>query len=292
MLEGFSTFARTLRTAFPDSLGALHEELRRRLRRIPTEMNEYGYDPFGLHRETLEDVSLIAGALYRYWFRVETQGIERVPEGRVLLIANHAGQVALDALMIGTALVLEAEPPRAVRGMGEYWLPTVPWVNLFMVRTGSVVGTPKNCTDLLERGEAVIAFPEGVRGMNKLVWDRYQLKDFGHGFMRLALATDTPIVPVAVVGSEEQAPSIANLEGLGRLLGMPAFPVTLTWPWLGPLGMVPLPVKYRIYFGEPMRFAGNAHDEDEAIAEKVDDVKGAIAHMLATGLATRPSIFW
>jgi 1-acyl-sn-glycerol-3-phosphate acyltransferase len=235
---------------------------------------------------------LLAGVLYRYWFRVETHGIERVPRGKVLLISNHAGQIALDALMIGTAMVLEADPPRVIRGMGEYWLPTVPWVNLFMTRTGSVVGTPKNCTDLLDAGEAVIAFPEGIRGMNKLIWDRYQLQEFGHGFMRLALATRTPIVPIAVVGSEEQAPGLFNLEALGRLLGMPAFPVTLTWPWLGPLGLLPLPVKYRIHFGEPLLFDGNPNDEDDAIGEKVDQVKEEIAGMLATGLATRPSIFW
>ena len=292
LFGAFGALSRLSANTLPGSLGALRRELGSRLRRIPTRLNEYGYDEFGLHPQTLEDVMLLAGVLYRYWFRVETHGIDRVPPGRVFLISNHAGQIALDALMIGTAMVLEAEPPRVIRGMGEYWLPTVPWVNLFMTRTGSVVGTPKNCTDLLEMGEAVIAFPEGVRGMNKLVWDRYQLKEFGHGFMRLALATRTPIVPVAVVGSEEQAPGIANLQGLGRVLGMPAFPVTLTFPWLGPLGLVPLPVKYRIYFGEPMHFEGNPHDEDEVIAEQVDQVKEEIAGMLATGLATRPSIFW
>ena len=111
-----------------------------------------------------------------------------------------------------------------MRGMGEYWLPTVPFVNELMVRTGSVVGTRKNCVDMLEQGECVIAFPEGVRGMNKLIWERYQLQEFGHGFMRLALETDTPIVPIAVVGSEEQAPAIANLQPLGapaRHAGLP-----------------------------------------------------------------------
>lgn len=276
----------------PNPLGDVQDEVRERLRHIPTRLNEYGYDRFGMQPETLVDVSTFATFLYRWWFRVETHGIERVPQGRVLLIANHAGQVALDALMIGTAMLLEAEPPRVARGMGEYWLPTVPWVNLFMVRTGSVTGTPKNCTDLLEDDECVIAFPEGVRGMNKLIWDRYQLKEFGHGFMRLALATDTPIVPIAVIGSEEQAPGIANLERLGRLFGMPAFPITLTWPWLGPLGMLPLPVKYRIHFGEPMRFEGSPNDEDDAIAERVDEVKARIAGMFAHGLAARRSVFW
>jgi 1-acyl-sn-glycerol-3-phosphate acyltransferase len=151
--------------------------------------------------------------LYRKWFRVETHGIENVPDGRVLVIGNHAGQIALDAAMIGTATVLEREPPRILRAMGEYWLPTVPFVNLLMTRTGSVVGTPKNCIDLLNQEEAVMAFPEGIRGMNKLFSERYRLQRFGFGFMRLALATRTPIVPVAVVGSEEQAPGDREPEG-------------------------------------------------------------------------------
>jgi 1-acyl-sn-glycerol-3-phosphate acyltransferase len=237
--------------------------------------------------------ALVATTLmYRYYFRVETFGMEHLPDGPVLLISNHAGQVALDAAMIGTALVLEREPPRIVRGMGEYWLPTVPFVNLLMSRTGSVVGTPKNCTDLLRHGEAVIAFPEGVRGMNKLFSERYRLQRFGTGFMRLALATKTPIVPIAVVGSEEQAPAIANFTQLGRLLGMPAFPITLTFPWLGPLGLLPLPAKYRIHIGKPMRFEGDADDEDAVINRKVHRVVETIQEMLDRGVKERAGIFF
>jgi 1-acyl-sn-glycerol-3-phosphate acyltransferase len=276
----------------PPSVVALQEEIDARIRRIPTRVNSYGYDAWGFHPATAARALGAMGLLYRWWFRVETHGTERLPAGRVLLIANHGGQIALDAAMIATACFLDAEPPRIVRGMGEYWLPTLPWINTLMVRTGSVVGTRKNCVDLLENEEAVIAFPEGIRGMNKLIWERYQLQDFGQGFMRLALETRTPIVPIAVVGAEEQAPAIANLRPLARLLRMPAFPVTLTWPWCGLLGLVPLPVKYRIYFGEPMRFEGNPSDEDEVIAELVEQVKARIATMLADGLAARRALFW
>jgi 1-acyl-sn-glycerol-3-phosphate acyltransferase len=176
--------------------------------------------------------------------------------------------------------------------MGEYWLPTVPFVNVLMSRTGSVVGTPKNCTDLLQAEEAVVAFPEGIRGMNKLFSERYRLQRFGSGFMRLALATQTPIVPVAVVGSEEQAPAIANLTRFGQLLGLPAFPITLTFPLLGPLGLLPLPVKYRIYFGKPLRFEGNPDDEDAVIEKKVAKVVETIQSMLDRGLRARPGIFF
>jgi 1-acyl-sn-glycerol-3-phosphate acyltransferase len=275
-----------------ESLAEIEDAIDGRLRRIPTHLNTYGYDAFGFSPVASRRALVMSALFYRYWFRVETHGIDRLPQGRMLLISNHAGQIAIDAAMIGTAMVLEAEPPRIIRGMGEYWLPTVPWLNIAMVRTGSVVGTRKNCVDLLEADECVIAFPEGIRGMNKLIWERYQLQDFGYGFMRLALEARSPIVPIAVVGSEEQAPAIANLRGLGQLLGMPAFPVTLTWPWLGPLGLIPLPVKYHNNIGEPMRFEGNPNDEDEAIAEKVDQVKERIAAMLADGLAARRSLFW
>jgi 1-acyl-sn-glycerol-3-phosphate acyltransferase len=144
---------------------------------------------------------------------------------------------------------------------------------------------------MLRQGECVLAFPEGVRGMNKVYADAYQLQEFGLGFMRLALETGTPIVPFAVVGSEEQAPSIANLEGIGRMIGAPAFPITLTWPWLGPLGMIPLPVRYHIEYGEPMHFSGDPNDEDEVIEEKVEEVKATIQSMIRNGLAERRSIF-
>lgn len=269
----------------------LAKELGERIDRIPADLNSYGYDPWGYNPEVLKRFLLPAAYLYRYWFRCKVRGIENVPAGRAMVIGNHAGQIALDGLMVSAALVLEAEPPRLVRGMGEYWLGTLPFLSILLDRTGSSVGTPQTCADMLRRDECVMAFPEGVRGMNKLYADAYQLQEFGLGFMRLALETDTPIIPFAVVGSEEQAPSIANLEGLGRMLGMPAFPITLTWPWLGPLGMIPLPVRYHIEFGAPMRFQGDADDEDEVIEEKVEEVKATIQGMLRRGLAERRSIF-
>jgi len=291
MLSTVATLARIVTDGVPGSITALQRDIDERMLRIPTRLNPYGYDQWGFHPDTLRVAMLITAHLYYYWFRVETRGIERLPPGRVLLISNHAGQVALDAAMIGAACFLEGEPPRVIRGMGEYWLPTVPFVNELMVRTGSVVGTRKNAVDLLRNEEAVIAFPEGVRGMNKLIWERYQLQEFGHGFMRLALETDTPIVPIAVVGSEEQAMAIANFMPLARILRMPAFPVTLTWPWLGPLGMLPLPFKYRVYFGEPMHFTGDPDDEDSVLEEKVWAVRSTIQTMIHRGLKARKGIF-
>ncbi len=276
--------ARDLAGLTPSFLRSLDAEVRQRIARAPMELNEYGYDPWGFNTDAARRALIVCTLLYRYWFRCRAYGIDQLPEGRVLLIANHAGQIALDAAMIATACALEAEPPRIVRGMGEYWLPTLPFFNVAMVRAGSVVGTPKNCVDLLEHGQAVIAFPEGVRGMNKSFSERYRLQEFGLGFLRLALQTDTPIVPVAVVGSEEQAPSLGNARPLARLLGMPAFPLVLT--------PIPLPVRYHIYFGEPMHFSGDPHDEDSVIEVQVEQVKARIRAMLEQGLSRRRSIFF
>ncbi|MEE8312588.1 MAG: lysophospholipid acyltransferase family protein [Candidatus Binatia bacterium] len=269
----------------------LAAELDERVDHIPCSLNEYGYDPWGYSPRVFKRYMLPAALLYRYYFRCITRGIENVPEGGCILIGNHAGQVAFDGLMVSTAMVLEAEPPRLSRAMGEYWLGTLPWLSVLLDRIGSVVGTRQTCADMLHGGECVLAFPEGVRGMNKVYADAYQLQEFGLGFMRLALETNTPIVPFAVVGSEEQAPSIVNLERFGRMFGMPAFPITLTWPWLGPLGMVPLPARYHIEFASPMHFTGASNDEDEAVEEKVQEVKDVIQDMLRKGLAERTSIF-
>jgi 1-acyl-sn-glycerol-3-phosphate acyltransferase len=272
--------ARNLQTVIDDHLS-----------QIPNELNEYGYDAYGMNPVWMRRVLLPFALLYRYYFRVEVSGIDRLPEGRVLVIANHAGQLPFDASMLGLALLMEARPPRIARSMGEYWIPQLPWVSILAARTGTLVGTPQNCVHMLENDECVVAFPEGVRGMNKLYSQRYQLQRFGTGFMRLALETHTPIVPVAIVGSEEQQPSFANLEGLARLFGAPALPITATFPWLGPMGLLPLPVKYRILFGEPQYFEGESSEEDSVIDVKVEEVKAKISGLLARGRRERAGVF-
>ncbi len=270
----------------------MREEIDERLARIPTRLNRYGFDPFGFEPRNMRNQMLTMGALYKYWLRVETRGIERVPEGRVLLIANHAGNtVAFDGAMLAAAMFFEGEPPRVVRGMGEYFLPTIPFFNVMMQRSGSVVGRPQNCVNLLEQEEAIMVFPEGERGFVKTYSQRYQLQRFGLGFLRLALETGTPIVPIGIVGAEEQSPGIANLRSVGRLFGSPAFPITLTFPFLGLAGFLPLPVKFHIHFGNPLTFEGDPNEDDATIQERVDVVKDEIKRLIADGLATRKSWF-
>jgi 1-acyl-sn-glycerol-3-phosphate acyltransferase len=276
----------------PIPLAGLRAEIDERISRITTRLNDYGFDPFGAEPEYARNVALLSVLIYRHWFRVETHGIDNVPEGRVLLVGNHAGNTfAYDGTMLATALLLEAEPPRLVRGMGEYYLPQIPFFGTFMHRAGSVVGTPENCAQLLENGEVVMVFPEGQRGFVKPFYKRYQLQRFGLGFMRLAIGTDTPIVPVGIVGAEEQSPGLADVKWLGRLVGSPAFPITPTFPWLGLAGFVPLPVKFRIRFGKPLRFDGDANEDDASIEKRVAVVKRAIHKLVTEARAEREGWF-
>jgi 1-acyl-sn-glycerol-3-phosphate acyltransferase len=255
--------------------------------------NEYGFDPFGFEPDFLKYVVPFAERLYRKYFRTEVIGIDNIPEsGRVLLVANHTGQIPIDGFLLGCSLLFDKKPARMIRSMVEHWVPTIPFVSWFLARAGQVVGTRENCRILLGRDGCILVFPEGIRGINKTYDRAYELERFGLGFMRLALETDTPIVPVGVVGGEEQMPAIWNFESLGKLFGMPAFPITPTWPLLGPLGALPLPVKYRLYFGEPMHFEGAHDDEDRVISAQVDRVKDAIAGLIDRGLEEREGVFW
>lgn len=275
----------------PLSTRDLKREIADRLARIPNRINDYGYDAYGFSPKWMQSMAVPGVLLYRHYFRSVCFDIDRLPPGRMLLVANHAGQLPFDGAMISTALLMEADPPRIARGMAEYFIPRLPWLNVALTRSGSLVGTPENCIHMLENEECVMVFPEGVRGINKPFYKRYQLQRFGLGFMRLALETGAPIVPVGVVGSEEQQPGLANLEGLGRMLGMPAFPITIGFPWLGPLGLLPLPVKYRLYFGKPLLFEGDAYDDDRVIEARVEQVKQALSALLERGRRERTGIF-
>jgi 1-acyl-sn-glycerol-3-phosphate acyltransferase len=259
---------------------------RARLEKLTPPRNEYGVDPYGLDLEYV--VAAIAPLLwlYRRYFRVQLHGADRVPnEGAVLIVSNHSGQLPFDAAMIEVGLLIEKDPPRAVRALVEKWVPTLPFVSTFMARCGQIVGTPENCRRLLAAGESLLVFPEGVRGLNKPFSQRYQLQRFGIGFMRLALESGAPVVPCAVVGAEEQAPALFDVKPLARLLGFPSFPIT---PTLLPL---PLPARYHIRFGEPMRFTGSPDDEDAELERKVADVERAVRVLVERGLAERRSIY-
>lgn len=250
-------------------------------------VGDFGVDQFGFDPNTIKALAPIGIWLYRHYFRVETFGVENIPKGRMMVIANHSGQLPFDAAMIETAFLLEPKEPRLLRGMVERWSAEIPFISTLFSRAGQVVGTPSTCQRLLENEEGVIVFPEGVKGISKLFSERYKLAKFGSGFMRIALKAKAPIVPVALIGAEEQAPAIANFAQIANYLKMPAFPIV--FPQIFPL---PLPTKYRIYLGEPIFFKGDGLEDDEEIQAMVSQVKDRIQSMLNHGLKERKNIFF
>ena len=276
---------------------ALGDDVAARMKRVPMTLGQAGVDPFGLDPRWTKWALTSAGFLHRYYFRTEVFGADRIPQGRVILISNHSGQVPIDAALIGATMFMDVEPPRFIRAMVEKWTQTLPFISLLFARVGQVVGVPEHARRLLEQNEALLrqleqthGLPEGVRGIAKTYQQRYQLTDFGLGFMRLAIATKSPIVPVAVIGGEEQYVSVANLTGLAKLLGLPAFPILPQL--LLPGGQLPLPTRYRIYFGEPLYFDGDPDDDDAVIEEKVWLVKATVQSMVNRGVKERPNVFW
>jgi 1-acyl-sn-glycerol-3-phosphate acyltransferase len=272
------------------TLKLLGPDFEKRLAVVADRAGPEGIDPFGLDPAWAKYAVGAAAFFHRFYFRTDVFGIEQVPEGRVMLVANHSGQIPLDGLVLGAAMFLDANPPRIARSMVEKWSQTLPFVSTLFQRVGQVVGNPENARRLLHNGDCVLVFPEGVRGISKPFSRRYRLAPFGLGFMRLALETRTPIVPVGVVGAEEQYVSLANLDRLARLLRVPSIP--LAPQLLLPGGQLPLPVKYRLHFGAPMMFEGDMDDDDAVIEEKVLHVRGAIIDLIDRGLADRKSIFF
>lgn len=278
----------TLKRIASDGLG---EELHRRLvtpeleeqfARIPKPVGSFGYDPWGYNENAARLGLGVVKWLYEKYFRVTATGLEHVPsQGRVLVIANHSGQLPMDGVLIGYALATNPHGPRAPRAMIERFFPTVPYLGNLLNNMGAVIGDPLNCSKMLEQDEVIIVFPEGVRGSGKLYKHRYQLQRFGNGFVHLAMAHRTPIVPVGVVGCEETMPSIANIAPLAKLLGIPYAPIA-----------PPLPLPARVYlnFGEPIQFSGNAANEEQVTAH-VETVKDRIRDLIDAGLRQRTSVY-
>jgi len=213
------------------------------------------YDRFGFSPDVTRRAFPIVHALYRAWFRVRSEGVEHLPaEGAAILAANHAGLLPFDGAMAVLDVVLRTDPPRLPRAVVDRWAGSLPFVNVLFARLGQVVGTRENFADLLDDGQLVLVFPEGMAGVLKRVTQRYRVQSFRTGFVELALERRVPIVPMAIVGSDDQAPILFDLQPVARALGLPALPITPTFPWLGPLGLMPLPVRYRIVYGEPMEF--------------------------------------
>ncbi len=253
-------------------------------------------DDFGLDPAYEQRLRPFAEFLYKRWFRVETNGIENVPTaGRAIVVANHSGTLPLDGLVLKTALRLEHPSSRELRWLAEDFIFYLPFVGAFMNRIGAVRACQENAERLLRNDGLVAVFPEGLKGIKKLYRDRYKLQRFGRGgFIRLCLRTQTPLVPCAIIGAEEASPMLHRVEYLSKALGVPYLPITPTFPALGPLGLLPAPTKWRIEFGEPMRFDGygpEAASDHVLVGRLADRARASIQHMLDEGLRRRKSVW-
>ena len=259
--------------------------IRERIDRLELPFDALGVDPYGVSKRHLRISITPLAWMYRHYFRVKAHGVENVPaRGRAMLIGNHSGGVALDGAMVLTSLFLEKDPPRLAHAMVEKFLNALPFANTWTQRTGQFTGLPEHAERLLRDDRVVLVFPEGARGTAKLYKERYSLVDFGTGFMRLALKTQSPIVPFGFIGGGDAIPTVTNLYKLGRMVGVPYIPVT-------PYGvMVPLPVGLEVYYGEPMHFQGNGNEDDGVINGYVEQVKNKIASLIEKGRENRQGL--
>ncbi len=266
--------------------------LRRRL------TGDYEIDAFGFDPEFTEEVWLpMLRPLYQRWFRVEVRGVENLPaDSGALVVANHSGTLPVDGLMVQVAVHDEHPRHRFVRSLGADLIFQSPVVGEYARKSGVTLAANPDAERLLRSGEVALVFPEGFKGIGKPFRERYRLQRFGRGgFVTSALRTGAPIVPCSIVGAEEIYPKIGNLGGLARMLGFPYFPVTPTFPLLGPLGLVPLPSKWIIEFGEPIETAshGKAAAEDPMVVlELSDQVRETIQQTLHELLRERKSVFF
>lgn len=257
------------------------------------EVDDFGFDP--IYEQKFRTVLEF---LYSKYFRVETSGIDRVPsQGRCLLVANHSGTVPLDGVMLKTAVKLEHPVlGRDVRWLTEDFIYHMPYLGSIMNRLGAVRACQENAERLLSKEQLVAVFPEGVKGIGKLFSERYRLQRFGRGgFIKLCLRTQTPIVPVAVVGAEETNPLLFRFEYLSKALGVPYVPVTPTFPLLGPFGLLPAPTKWTIEFGEPLDFSSHgadAADDELLVGRLAERVRATIQGMLDRKVGARKSVFF
>ncbi len=265
--------------------------LRRRL------AGEYAVDDFGFDAELTDNVLLPAlRPLYDRWFRVETIGMHHVPDvGGALIVANHSGTIPLDALMASVALHDDHPAQRHLRTLGADLMFQIPMLGALARKQGSTLACSPDAERLMAAGELVGVWPEGFKGIGKPFRDRYKLQRFGRGgFVSAALRTGVPIIPCSIVGAEETYPKIGELAPLARLFGAPYFPVTPTFPLLGPLGLIPLPSKWYIEFGEPIRTEGlgaTEADDPMVVFNLTDQVRETIQHTLYRLLSQRRNAF-
>jgi 1-acyl-sn-glycerol-3-phosphate acyltransferase len=246
----------------------------------------HGYDSFGLHPSFVHFGLGITRFPYEKYFRVQSIGNEHLPaEGAAILAANHSGNLPFDGMMLWSDVLRHTEPPRVVRGIADHFVPALPFIGTTFARGGMVGGSRGNVRALLEAGELLMIFPEGTPGIIKPFRKRYQLQKFRVGHAELAIRHQVPVIPVGIIGAEEQLPSLFSSRRLGKLFGLEAVPI--------PLVPVPLPVRYYIYYGEPIYFPYDVvqADDPEIVQEAAIRVQNAVEDLIKKGLQDRKGIF-
>lgn len=274
--------ARTIAQAF------LSPEEFERLQGVHFHDAGHGYDAFGMHPAFVGLGAVVTRDLYDRYFRVISYDPHHVPEyGPAILAANHSGNIPIDGMMLWADVLRRTNPPRVVRAVADHFVPAMPWIGTFFARSGVVGGSRGNARALLEAGELLMIFPEGTPAILKPWKQRYQLFEFRQGHAELAIRHSAPVVPVGIVGAEEQLPQLFSSRRLGKLVGAPAMPI--------PAVPVPLPVRYHILYGEPLRFDKefSPADADDPVVVKAAAarVRAAVEGLIARGLRERKGVF-
>lgn len=255
-------------------------------------------DEFGFDEKFLEPLLPIAKWFHDHYFRVESQGLEHVPAtGRALLVANHSGTLPYDGAMVAAAVRFQHPAGRHVRILVEDFTYHLPYLGMFFSRVGAVRACQENALRLLERDHVTLVFPEGVKGIGKLYSKRYRLQRFGRGgAVRLAAASNAPMIPVAIVGAEESMPLLSKVSWLAKPLGLPYIPITPTLPWLGLAGLIPFPTKWTIDFGAPIDLSAYAPGELErdrvALNRVNEELRAAVQGLIDARLQSRKSVLF
>jgi 1-acyl-sn-glycerol-3-phosphate acyltransferase len=238
-------------------------------------------DPWGFNLELCEKTLRILLPLYRSYFKVRVFGQENVQDKPYIVVSNHTGQVPLDGMLLTIAMVIDVHPPRILRAMVERFMAQLPFIGDLTAQTGSILGDRSNCEFLIDHGESILVFPEGVRGISKNTPDYYKLRSFSQGFYRIALQKKTPILPVCVIGAEEMFPLVVHAKKLARLLKLPSLPLSAN--------LIPLPSPIDIYIGReisiPEHLSADSAEKD--INENVFHIENTIKKMILHGLARR-----
>jgi len=267
---------------------SLDREMRDRIGRISFRDAGHGFDTFGMHPSFVAFGASVLGPLYDKYFRTISHGAEHIPDsGPTILAANHSGNLPIDGAMLWIDVLRSTEPPRVARPIADHFVPALPFIGTAFARGGMVGGSRGNARSLLDAGELLMIFPEGVPGIVKPFSKRYQLQTFRVGHAELAIRHSAQVVPVGIVGGEEQMPALLASRRLGKLVGVPVLPI--------PAIPLPLPVRYHLYYGEPIRldkdYRPDQADDPDVVREAAAQVQAAVDTLIQQGLAERNGVF-